>query len=78
MQQLRRHHHAEPVHLAEGWIGICATCGWVSRDYGSERHAQSESAQHTVNAAECLHRSFRRHGGRASGTRRGRRRGHAY
>jgi hypothetical protein len=71
MQQLRRHHHAEPVHLAEGWIGICATCGWVSRDYGSEQHAQSESAGHVVNATECLGRSFRRHVNRARSARRG-------
>ena len=78
MQDLHRHHHAEPVQLAEGWIGICATCGWVSRDYGSEQHARSESSRHSVNAAECLQRSFRR---RTPGTRprrgRGRCRGHA-
>jgi hypothetical protein len=71
MQQLHRHHHAEPVHLAEGWIGICATCGWVSRDYGSEEQARTESACHVVNAAECLHQSFRRHGHRPRSPRRG-------
>lgn len=60
----RRHHHAEPVQLAEGWIGICATCGWVSRDYGSEQHASAESASHTANAGECLGHSFRRTVGR--------------
>lgn len=60
MRQLHRHHHAEPVQLAEGWIGICATCGWVSRDYGSQQHATAESASHTANAAECLGHGFRR------------------
>lgn len=77
MQELHRHHHAEPVQLAEGWIGICATCGWVSRDYGSEQHARGESARHAVNAAECLHPAFRRHAPRARPARRGRCRGHA-
>lgn len=71
MQELQRHHHAEPVELAEGWIGICATCGWVSRDYGSEQHARSESARHVVNAAECLGHTFRRHGRRTPPSRRG-------
>lgn len=71
MQDVRGHHHAEPVQLAEGWIGICATCGWVSRDYGSEQHARSESSRHVVNAAECLHRAFRRHGRRPGTARRG-------
>jgi hypothetical protein len=71
MQKLHRHHHAEPVLLAEGWIGICATCGWVSRDYGSEEQARTESAGHVVNATECLHRSFRRHAGRKPAARRG-------
>lgn len=71
MQKLHRHHDAEPVELTEGWIGICATCGWVSRDYGSEQQAQSESAGHVANATECLHRSFRRHPGRAARGRRG-------
>jgi len=72
MQELQRHHHAEPVELAEGWIGICATCGWVSRDYGNERHATAESARHVANAAECLAPSFRRHGRRSAASRRGR------
>ena len=72
MQELRRHHHAEPVELAEGWIGICATCGWVSRDYGNERHAATESARHSTNAAECLAPTFRRHQGRTVPPRRGR------
>lgn len=71
MQKLHRHHQAEPVLLAEGWIGICATCGWVSRDYGSEEQARNESSGHVANATECLHRSFRRHGGRSSAPRRG-------
>lgn len=71
MQELRGHHHAEPVQLAEGWIGICATCGWVSRDYGSEEHARVESSRHADNAGECLHRSFRRHSRRPSAPRRG-------
>ncbi len=71
MQQLHRHHHAEPVLLAEGWIGICATCGWVSRDYGSEEQARAESAGHVVNATECLQPSFRRHGSRQRPARRG-------
>jgi hypothetical protein len=71
MQELRRHHHAEPVELAEGWIGICATCGWVSRDYGNERHATAESASHTANAA-CLAPTFRRHRSRSAASRRGR------
>jgi len=71
MQELRRHHHAEPVELAEGWIGICATCGWVSRDYGNERHAAVESARHTANAAECLAPGFRRHRSRSGAPRRG-------
>lgn len=72
MQELRRHHHAEPVELAAGWIGICATCGWVSRDYGSERHAAAESARHAANAAECLSPSFRRDWRRDGSARRGR------
>jgi hypothetical protein len=72
MQKLHRHHHAEPVELAEGWIGICATCGWVSRDYGSEEQARSESAGHVANAGECLQHSFRRHPQRALQARRGR------
>lgn len=71
MQELHRHHHAEPVHLAEGWIGICATCGWVSRDYGSEEQARTESACHVVNATECLQGSFRRQGQRPASPRRG-------
>jgi hypothetical protein len=71
MQELRGHHHAEPVHLAEGWIGICATCGWVSRDYGNEEHARVESSRHSDNAQECLHHSFRRHPRRAGAVRRG-------
>jgi hypothetical protein len=71
MQKLQRHHHAEPVHLSEGWIGICATCGWVSRDYGSEEQARTESAGHVANATECLHRSFRRHARGPAGARRG-------
>lgn len=71
MQKLHRHHHAEPVELAEGWIGICATCGWVSRDYGSEQQARSESAGHVANAAECLQRSFRRLSSRRTLARRG-------
>jgi hypothetical protein len=75
MQQLHRHHHAEPVQLAEGWIGICATCGWVSRDYGTEQHARSESSRHSANASECLQSSFRRHPRRGPG-RRGRCAGH--
>jgi hypothetical protein len=72
MQELQRHHHAEPVELAEGWIGICATCGWVSRDYGNERHATVESSRHSANAAECLAPTFRRHRGRSATPRRGR------
>lgn len=71
MQELHRHHHAEPIELAEGWIGICATCGWVSRDYGSEQHARSESSRHAANAAECLGSSFRRHARRPAHARRG-------
>jgi hypothetical protein len=71
MQKLHRHHDAEPVQLAEGWIGICATCGWVSRDYGSEQQARTESAGHVRNASECLQRSFRRYASRGSAPRRG-------
>ncbi|MBS1879270.1 MAG: hypothetical protein JST31_07140 [Actinobacteria bacterium] len=71
MQGLHRHHEAEAVHLAEGWLGICATCGWVSRDYGSEEQARTESAGHVANASECLHRSFRRHPRRRTSARRG-------
>lgn len=71
-QNLHRHHHAEPVELAEGWIGICATCGWVSRDYGSEQHASAESASHTANAGECLGHAFRRRAPRPATRQRGR------
>jgi len=73
MPEPHRHHHAAPVELAEGWIGICATCGWVSRDYGSEQRASAESASHAANAGECLGHAFRRGPGRG-GTRGGSRR----
>jgi hypothetical protein len=28
-------HDVVQVHLAEGWIGICVTCGWVGDNHGS-------------------------------------------
>lgn len=74
MQKLRRkhrEHEAEPVQLAQGWIGICAGCGWVSRDYGSEEQAAGECASHVANAAEFLDLRFKRATSRrASGRRR--------
>jgi len=45
-------HDADAVHLAEGWIGLCATCGWVGHAYGSEEQASAESARHVAEAAE--------------------------
>lgn len=43
-------HDADAVHLAEGWIGLCATCGWVGQAYGSEEQARTESARHVAEA----------------------------
>lgn len=45
-------HDADAVHLAEGWIGLCATCGWVGHAYGSEDEARAESGRHVAGAAE--------------------------
>ncbi len=45
-------HDADAVHLAEGWIGLCATCGWVGHAYGSRDQARAESARHVAEAAE--------------------------
>lgn len=45
-------HDADAVHLAEGWIGLCATCGWVGHAYGSKDTARDESARHVAEAAE--------------------------
>lgn len=44
-------HDADAVHLAEGWIGLCATCGWVGHSYGSRQEASAESARHVAEAA---------------------------
>lgn len=44
-------HDADAVHLAEGWIGLCATCGWVGHAYGSRDQARAESTRHVADAA---------------------------
>jgi hypothetical protein len=32
-------HDVVQVHLAEGWIGICVTCGWVGDNHGPSTEA---------------------------------------
>jgi hypothetical protein len=40
-------HDVVQVHLAEGWIGICVTCGWVGDNHGpSTEEAVFECRRH--------------------------------
>jgi hypothetical protein len=43
----REDHDVVQVHLAEGWIGICVTCGWVGDNHGlSTEDAVFECRRH--------------------------------
>ena len=46
-----RDHDAVPVQLADGWIGICATCGWLGESHDSVVEADDESRRHAELAA---------------------------
>jgi hypothetical protein len=40
-------HDVVQVHLAEGWIGVCVTCGWVGDSHGSSTvDAEFECRRH--------------------------------
>jgi hypothetical protein len=50
MERSERKHDAAAVELAAGWIGLCATCGWVGETYGSRQKADADSARHVTEA----------------------------
>jgi hypothetical protein len=76
-------HDVAQVLLAEGWVGICVTCGWVGDNHGSSaddvifecrRHAQlagpASSARRNDRFAQVRRSSIKVRGSRIDGRQR--------
>ena len=50
MRERPLEHDAVPVHLTDGWVAICATCGWVGENRGSKPVAAKDAEQHVLQA----------------------------